>query len=596
MEIDKNNEIKSLQSQLDNVTEKFNLINESKGSDEMKLNKLDEEYKSKIDIQKTQYEEKIAELQNQIDEQQKIINDQKKSISNIESQSQQLFEKNSEMNDQIQSLKNENENKEKEIVDLQNQISSSNEIRNELKSLQNQLENANNEKKEILSQNDTLKEKVIQIESSNSELTNEISQIKEQNLNEINSLKQEIEKLNQQKNEVDFGDNFSSRSINISEENDELRRQISQLQIQLLDLQSKADNATQLSQKLSLEKNNAIQMANKEISDLKSEIDSMKNLKDLKLENENLKTQMRKMSDIEDENKNLKQLNQSLQKQVLEIDVLQAKIDDLTSKNNTLKDANKNLESSLSEYKKAASDEDKDEKIQKLTILLNRSQLIEKKMQEQIDQLQAKIESLTNFEPNTNSNIDGGADSDLVRSLKNRVFELEGQLNGSNSISELEKKNKKLSKLVEKSNKLYAELLEKNQNLAHQIEILKRPDQITKEKLEIENTSCCISIMQFDPEGNSNNDKVDSKELQNQQNNDKNAAISGPFVDPTMNSYLKRTLLQFFLQDGAKRDEMIPMILELVGCNEQQIATVQRQWARQHQFFSKGGFFGFGNH
>ena len=61
----------------------------------------------------------------------------------------------------------------------------------------------------------------------------------------------------------------------------------------------------------------------------------------------------------------------------------------------------------------------------------------------------------------------------------------------------------------------------------------------------------------------------------------------------TMNTYLKRSLLQFFLQDDNKRETMIPMILELVGCNPQQISTAQRQWKRSKQLFAKtSGWFG----
>jgi hypothetical protein len=60
-----------------------------------------------------------------------------------------------------------------------------------------------------------------------------------------------------------------------------------------------------------------------------------------------------------------------------------------------------------------------------------------------------------------------------------------------------------------------------------------------------------------------------------------------------MDAYLKRVMLQFFLQDEAKREAMIPIVLELVGCNEHQITTAQRQWARSQSFLARP-FFGFG--
>jgi hypothetical protein len=49
-----------------------------------------------------------------------------------------------------------------------------------------------------------------------------------------------------------------------------------------------------------------------------------------------------------------------------------------------------------------------------------------------------------------------------------------------------------------------------------------------------------------------------------------------------MRVYLKRVLLQFFLQDASKRAPLIPVILNLVGCNEKQISTVQRVWLKRN--------------
>jgi hypothetical protein len=43
-------------------------------------------------------------------------------------------------------------------------------------------------------------------------------------------------------------------------------------------------------------------------------------------------------------------------------------------------------------------------------------------------------------------------------------------------------------------------------------------------------------------------------------------------------AYLKRALLQFFLQGDAKRDHMIPVILQLVGASPDEIRTAQRHW------------------
>jgi len=43
-------------------------------------------------------------------------------------------------------------------------------------------------------------------------------------------------------------------------------------------------------------------------------------------------------------------------------------------------------------------------------------------------------------------------------------------------------------------------------------------------------------------------------------------------------SYLKKTILQFFLQDDTEREPLIPVILSIVGCDEKQITMAKRKW------------------
>lgn len=58
-------------------------------------------------------------------------------------------------------------------------------------------------------------------------------------------------------------------------------------------------------------------------------------------------------------------------------------------------------------------------------------------------------------------------------------------------------------------------------------------------------------------------------------------------------SYLKGILLQFFSVDlDSERLLMIPIILELVGCNKEQIAVVTQQYERKKNLLSRNGLFG----
>ena len=50
-------------------------------------------------------------------------------------------------------------------------------------------------------------------------------------------------------------------------------------------------------------------------------------------------------------------------------------------------------------------------------------------------------------------------------------------------------------------------------------------------------------------------------------------------------------LLQFFLlPDDSTRKSMIPILLELVGCDSNQIELAKRQWENSHQFFHQTFF------
>jgi chromosome segregation ATPase len=50
--------------------------------------------------------------------------------------------------------------------------------------------------------------------------------------------------------------------------------------------------------------------------------------------------------------------------------------------------------------------------------------------------------------------------------------------------------------------------------------------------------------------------------------------------------YIRTVLLQFFIQDGATRDALIPVILNLVQCEQRQVAQAMRCWADSNQIIS----------
>jgi chromosome segregation ATPase len=66
------------------------------------------------------------------------------------------------------------------------------------------------------------------------------------------------------------------------------------------------------------------------------------------------------------------------------------------------------------------------------------------------------------------------------------------------------------------------------------------------------------------------------------------APVSAVFPD-----YIRKLLLQFFIQDGSTREALIPVILAIVQCDRQQITQATRAWVNSNQIISHAfSFFG----
>jgi hypothetical protein len=51
--------------------------------------------------------------------------------------------------------------------------------------------------------------------------------------------------------------------------------------------------------------------------------------------------------------------------------------------------------------------------------------------------------------------------------------------------------------------------------------------------------------------------------------------------------YLRKVLLQFFVQDGKTRDTLVPVILSVVGCDDDQIQGAIHQWTQSNQLINQ---------
>ena len=225
----------------------------------------------------------------------------------------------------------------------------------------------------------------------------------------------------------------------------------------------------------------------------------------------------------------------------------------------------------------------KDRSIIKLKTLLQRSVDSDNRKQEQIGHLQAQItelnEVLTNYTKKStagdshsviNENMSTADLLHYVTTVEQEKEKLKSKLD-SLCPDDLIQKNQKLEQMIEKSNNLYIQAQE-------EIERLKKENEHLM-PLKTKNSGWTITkptaISSITP-------------------NLIRATKTSSSNDSLNNTYLKSTLIQFFVQDADKRSTLIPIILELVGCNEQQIKATQRQWDRSNQLIQKTtGFFGF---
>ena len=285
-------------------------------------------------------------------------------------------------------------------------------------------------------------------------------------------------------------------------------------------------------------------------------------------------------SEIEDKNKNIDNLNENIK-----------------SIQNEL--FNSNLK--VKEHEKAVKDiqgtiEDRDSTIFKLKNLLSRSNKSDQRKQQQIDELQSYIKAIQKE----------GFHSEEIEKLTIEKEELEEKLRNSSASEEMLKQNQKMQEACDRTSQLYSQLLQDHQELLKEVEFKRN---VTLSISRIPN-SFERNLPQFliEEDGSSNeNDNTYMNHTDDNSNNEINENVSiqktksglSPNAEKeaklVRSAYLRRVLLNFFSEEiDANRAEMVPIILELVGCTKEQISVVMRQWERnQHLIARTAGFFGF---
>lgn len=218
---------------------------------------------------------------------------------------------------------------------------------------------------------------------------------------------------------------------------------------------------------------------------------------------------------------------------------------------------------------------EKDQSIVKLRNLIQRYAKSDQIKQQQIDEQQVQIQQLVSTSTIPTSPIKQNNNNNNDTDLEQEVSELKTQLSqfSSKNLQEIEAKNEKLTAMLEKSNKLYTQLNEKYISLQHSIANHKNTNLSINHNLlfEIMTSPKNLHI--------SNSLKKKSNKVLN---NESTVIIS-----------LRKTLLQFFLTNEENQENLIPVILEIVGCNKEQIEGATTNYRRhQHLINKAGSFFG----
>ena len=248
-----------------------------------------------------------------------------------------------------------------------------------------------------------------------------------------------------------------------------------------------------------------------------------------------------------------------LQDKENEIEQLNKKIDELKETIDKLESSpiSKDVEDLLNE---------KDQSIVKLRSLIQRYAKSDQIKQQQIDEQQRQIQQFIDSYSNRESSLkQSNNDSVKIAKLEKQIIELQSQIDLNSSNHEAEAKTDKLTALLEKSNMLYYQLNEK---------YLALKESTRKDKKLTAQTTLLFEVLT----------KGKIKKQQNKKGVNTESAIVVS---------LRKTLLQYFLTELENQESLIPVILEIVGCNKDQIEGAVRNHKINHHIINRAGsFFG----
>jgi hypothetical protein len=176
----------------------------------------------------------------------------------------------------------------------------------------------------------------------------------------------------------------------------------------------------------------------------------------------------------------------------------------------------------------------------------------EQEKQQQIEEQQQEIGRLSQGIARSES---GSCSVDDIARLELEIDRLKTQVTKCQTSQQLEKKCEQLTAMLDKSRDLYAQLSERHRKLAAKYES-------KRFRLRVDRAGIFERVL---------------------------PQAKGENVTEAMLASLKKTVLQYFLTDSTNQENLMPVILELVGCNPEQIQIAVRNFKSNQQFVNRAG-------
>ena len=205
---------------------------------------------------------------------------------------------------------------------------------------------------------------------------------------------------------------------------------------------------------------------------------------------------------------------------------------------------------------------EKDQSILKLRTMIQKFVKSDQAKQQQIEDQQREIQRLVTA-MNVPMIAREGSVEEVAR-LEREIEHLKTQLTQSQASEQLEQKCEKLTAMLDTSNELYAELKSKYKAL------------VDSTKPRALSVSECHFTERSSRKAHVHEKSGHSSEVEELQ---------------AMLASLRKTILQYFLTDLTNQENLIPVILELVGCTKEQIQAATSKFKSNQQFVNRAGAF-----